>query len=244
MKIAVVDDEKIIREQIRNLSLWQDSGSRIDTYAAAEDFLRAGKAYEIVFLDIQLEGISGMEAARALRKRDEDAVVIFVTASREYLLEAFDVAAFHYLLKPVEQEKFARVFQRASREVKRRSRTGEGEVILVRTRERSVAVHTQEILYVESRGKKVELHTMKEMLEFYSSMNELERQLGSGFFRCHRGYLVNMSCIAEYDSESIQLSNGKMVYMSREKYKDFVKAYMKFLKGGSRDGVCHGNVLH
>lgn len=88
------------------------------------------------------------------------------------------------------------------------------------------------ILYIESRGKKVEIHTKGETIEAYASMNELEAQLGKGFFRCHRGYLVNMAYVAEYDSESITLNNGEYVYMAKEKYREFVKSYMRYLRNG------------
>jgi DNA-binding LytR/AlgR family response regulator len=78
----------------------------------------------------------------------------------------------------------------------------------------------------------VEIHTAGATVEVYASMNETEGQLEYGFFRCHRGYLVNMAYVAEYDSGSITLNNGEHVYLAKEKYGEFVKAYIRYLRNG------------
>ena len=158
-------------------------------------------------------------------------ILIFITGIREYVFEAFDVAAFHYLLKPIEEEKFREVFRRAGRELEKR-KSKRRETVLIKTRNRSFSLEKDSILYIESRGKKVEIHTTGETIEAYASMNEMEGQLGGGFFRCHRGYLVNMAYVAEYDSGSITLNNGEYVYLAKEKYGEFVKAYMRYLRNG------------
>ena len=141
------------------------------------------------------------------------------------------MAAFHYLLKPVEEDKFREVFRRAERELEKRKRQ-QRETVFVKTRNRSFTLEKDSILYVESRGKKVEIHTQVETIEAYASMNKMEAQLGEGFYRCHRGYLVNMAYVAEYDNGSIVLNNGGYVYLAKEKYGEFVKAYMRYLRNG------------
>ena len=78
----------------------------------------------------------------------------------------------------------------------------------------------------------MEIHTTGEIIEAYASMNEMEGQLGESFYRCHRGYLVNMVYVAEYDRESVILNNGEYVYLAKEKYGEFVKAYMRYLRNG------------
>ncbi|MBO5281626.1 MAG: LytTR family transcriptional regulator DNA-binding domain-containing protein, partial [Lachnospiraceae bacterium] len=81
-----------------------------------------------------------------------------------------------------------------------------------------------------------EIHTAEEVIEIYAAMKELEKQLGEDFYRCHRGYLVNMAHITEYDNDSIRLSNGERVYLSRERYSEFVKGYMRYLR--KEGGIC------
>ena len=231
LNIAICDDEKVIREQIKELAEKEMPCVCDGLYETGNALLAAGKQFDIVFLDIQMEGTDGIETAKRLRQRDEDTILIFITGIREYVFEAFDVAAFHYLLKPIEEDKFREVFHRAGRELKKR-KSKRRETVFIKTRNRSFSLEKDSILYIESSGKKVEIHTTGETIEAYASMNEMEGQLGDGFFRCHRGYLVNMAYVAEYDSGSITLNNGEYVYLAKEKYGEFVKAYMRYLRNG------------
>ncbi len=231
LNIAICDDEKIIREQIKELTEKERPGICAGLYETGDALLAAKKQFDIVFLDIQMEGTDGIETAKRLRQRDEDTILIFITGIREYVFQAFDVAAFHYLLKPIEEDKFREVFHRAEWELEKR-KSKRRETVFIKTRNRSFSLEKDSILYIESRGKKVEIHTTGETIEAYASMNEMEGQLGGGFFRCHRGYLVNMAYVAEYDSGSITLNNGECVYLAKEKYGEFVKAYMRYLRNG------------
>ena len=231
LNIAICDDEEIIREQIKELTEKEKSGLCMELYETGDALLASRKQFDIVFLDIQMEGTDGIETAKRLRQRDEDTILIFITGIREYVFEAFDVAAFHYLLKPIEEDKFREVFRRAERELEKR-KSKRRETVFIKTRNRSFSLEKDSILYIESRGKKVEIHTTGETIEAYASMNEMEGQLGGGFFRCHRGYLVSMAYVAEYDSGSITLNNGEYVYLAKEKYGEFVKAYMRYLRNG------------
>ncbi len=231
MNIAICDDEEAIREQIKELIEKEKPGVCPGIYETGDGLLAAGGQFDLVFLDIQMDGTNGIETAKILRERDEDTILIFITGIREYVFEAFDVAAFHYLLKPIEEDKFHEVFGRAEKELEKRKKQRR-ETVFIKTRNRGFTLEKDSILYIESRGKKVEIHTLGETIEAYASMNELEGQLGAGFYRCHRGYLVNMAYVTEYDSESIILNNGEYVYLAKEKYGEFVKAYMRYLRNG------------
>jgi len=234
LDIAVVDDEKVIREHICSLIEKQKPESRMESYATGEELLASGKRFDIVFLDIQMEGMNGIEAARRLRDRQEDAVLIFITGIKEYVFEALDLYAFHYLLKPVDEDKFMEVLDRAFMEAGKRK---EREWLFIKTR--NLTIDQADILYIESRAKKLEIHTAgaKEPIEIYAAMDELEGQLGGSFYRCHRAYIVNMAHITEYDNESITLTNGDRVYLTKKKYGEFVKAYMCFLQNGGVSSV-------
>ena len=239
MDIAVVDDEKAIREHICGLVEEQQPESRIEAYATGEELLASGKRFDIVFLDIQMEGMNGIEAARNLREKNanlgvEDTVLVFVTGIKDYVFDAFDLYAFQYLLKPIDEDKFAEVLARAVREAAKKK---ERRVLFIKSR--NLTLDQSEILYIESRAKKVEIHTKgaAQAIEIYAAMDELEGQLGENFYRCHRAYIVNMDCITEYDSESITLTNGDMVYLTKKKYGEFVKAYMWHLQNGGVSSV-------
>ena len=234
MEIAVVDDEKVIREHICALIEEQQPGSRIEAYATGEGLLASGKQFDIVFLDIQMEGMNGIETARNLRGRQGDTILIFITGIKEYVFDALDLYAFQYLLKPIDEEKFTEVLERAVREAARKK---ERRMLFIKSR--NLTLEQSEILYIESRAKKVEIHTAgtAQAIEIYAALDELEGQLGDGFYRCHRAYIVNMDCITEYDSQSITLTNGDRVYLAKKKYGEFVKAYMWHLQNGGVSSV-------
>ena len=229
LDIAVVDDEKVIREHLCGLIHKQKLSGCVESYAAGEELLASGRRFDIVFLDIQMDGINGIEAARKLREKQDDIVLIFITGLKEYVFDALDLYAFQYLLKPVDEKKSAEVLDRAEREVGRK-REKRGLFI----KKRNMTLDQADILYIESRGKKVEIHTAreKEGIEIYGAMEELEGQLGEEFYRCHRAYIVNMAYIAEYNCDSIILTNGDKVYLAKKKYGEFVKAYMWHLQNG------------
>lgn len=236
MEVAIVDDERVIREQIRELAEKYDPDANVKSYETGEELLAEGKKYDVVFLDIQMEGLNGIDTARALRKKQEDTVLIFITGVKEYVFEAFDVSAFHYLLKPVEEKKFAEVFERAKKKVKKEKKQRQ-EPLFIKTRNRSFTINKDNILYIENRGKKVEIHIGNEVIETYAAMKELEKQLSGNFYRCHRGYLVNMAHISEYKNDSISLNNGEKVIMAKERYNEFLKEYMRYLRNGGTAGV-------
>ena len=231
IRIAIVDDEKVIREQIKKLIEKKQAESIIDTYSSGDELLMDEKCYDIVFLDIQMNGMNGIDTARALRQKTEDTILIFITGVKEYVFDAFDVAAFHYLIKPIEEIKFSSVYERAVLEVEKKKKHGIGQ-LFVKTRSRNVTLEQNDILYIESRAKKVEIHTRTDIMEVYAGIGELEKQLTKNFYRCHRGYLVNMAFISEYSSDSITLNNGEIIILTKEKYGEFVKVYMRYLKNG------------
>lgn len=257
MNIAVVDDEQLIREQICNLIKKENPEYCIEAYSSGNALLGSGHFFDIVFLDIQMKGINGIETARKLRRqitaspsasqtetqagstsditgtapqaKGTETVLIFITGLREYVFDAFDVSAFHYLLKPIEEAKFTEVFRRAVAEIEKRKTQQRQQLFL---KNRGQLLDQCNILYLESRGKKVAIHTLKETIEIYAVLGELEQQLSDSFYRCHRGYLVNMAYITEFDLDSITLNNGEQIYLTRKKHKEFAKTYMWYLQNG------------
>ena len=113
MRIAICDDEKNIRELIGNKVLKQYPEADIVFFQSGEELLLSDNHIDILFLDIQMSGRNGMETARELRKKDKNVILIFVTAVEEYVFQAFDVGAFNYIVKPIDDTKFADVLCRA-----------------------------------------------------------------------------------------------------------------------------------
>lgn len=109
------------------------------------------------------------------------------------------------------------------------------EPILVRTGGTSYLIDRERILYVENVGRKVALHMKDSQLAYYAKMKEVEELFGAQFFRCHRGYLVNLKAVKSYETGSILLKNGEKILMAKQKYNDFVRAYTRYLSAGREE---------
>ncbi len=231
MTAAVCDDEKILCGQIEQLIKKTAPDCRVLRFSSGEAFLHANVPVDILFLDIRLGGMDGIETAKALREKQNNTVLIFLTGCREYVFEAFDVSAFHYLLKPVDERKFQDVFAKALAEAEQRCRMEDG-LLLLKSRGRHISLFRNDILYIESQNRKVYVHTRRDVLEIRADLKDLEPELGPAFCRCHKGYLVHMGYIAEYEKDRILLTNGESAYLSRRKYRTFVQTYMNYLRNG------------
>lgn len=231
MTIAVCDDDENIRkhlaEMIRSFTDKYENPVRILEFPGGEELLASEERQDIVIMDIGMGGMNGMEAAVRLREVS-DAILIFVTALKDYVFDAFDVGAFHYLLKPVDENKFFEVLERALGEIEARSGK-KSAGFTVKTLEGFRTVKSNDIYYAENIARKIVLHTKEGDISYYEKMEHLEKQLGNGFFRCHRGYLVSLDKVKQYDSRQIELVNGDIILLSRQKYSDFVQAYMKYM---------------
>ncbi|MDE5716055.1 MAG: LytTR family DNA-binding domain-containing protein [Lachnospiraceae bacterium] len=230
MRIAICDDETRGRERIRTLLDNEFSGAQTSEFDSGKKLIEAvkgGYQPDIVLLDIAMEGMNGMETAKRLRSLS-DVILIFVTGIKEQVFQAFDVGAFHYLMKPVDQGKLKSVLERAVKEVAKKA--GTPKFLLVKTAGEHRRVPVGDILYAENSGRKVILHTRTEKIEYYERMNHLEELLGEGFYRCHRGYLVALAAVSGYDNTSITLESGEKIYLSKQKYTEFAKRCCAYLQ--------------
>ena len=238
IKIAICDDEANIRTYLSLLIRAQFCPCEIAEYADAGDCLADTQEIDLLFLDIELVPgrPDGMELARKIRERSTTVqpVIIFVTGYERYVFDAFDVGAFQYLLKPVDEEKFAQVFARAVEQIKAgRVQPQLSHALTLQSAGTSRTVPLDSIYYIESSNHKVELHLKDGEFACYAKIGDLELELQDQFFRIHKSYLVNLSYVAGYSKTEVTLTNGERLLLSKYKYQDFVKAYLHFLKKGA-----------
>ena len=170
MRIAICDDEvsmvQILEEKIKKLL----PDAVIEKYLSGEKLIASGSKPDVLFLDIQMPGMDGMETAKMLRQDNEDMILIFVTAAEEYVFQAFDVGAFHYLVKPFSDEKLKEVVTKAVHAVKRSSRLEKDEkYIMVQTAGSHIKIFLRDIVYAEVYNRKVIIHTRSTDIEYYIS---------------------------------------------------------------------------
>ena len=232
MRIGICDDEKNIRELIANKVVKQYPDAEIIFFQSGEELLLSDESIDILFLDIQMSGIDGMETARELRKKDKSVILIFVTAVEEYVFQAFDVGAFNYIVKPIDDGKFSDVLHRAVDEWSSQNineKEPEERYVLINNSGVHTKVILDEIVYAEVFNRKVVIHKLDGEIEYYGKMSDLESLAGDSFFRPHRAYLINFKYVEKYDATTIYLERGTAL-MAKQNYPEFVKKYMKYIQ--------------
>lgn len=236
MKIAICDDDRTTREHIASLIREKELGLEIVLFKTGEDLIKSQENFVICFLDIKMNKISGIDVAKYIRDEQEvtgrrKSIIIFVTGYKEYMEDAFDVNAFHYLLKPINEKKFNTVFERALKDISMKTKQEKLSVI-IKYKGMQKKIYLKDIYYIESNNKKVIFHTKEGNLDTYGKMEDWEGKLGNTFYRCHRGYLVNLEKITAYNIDTVDVINGDSLILARKKYSDFIKAYMRYAKDG------------
>lgn len=233
IKIAICDDEKNIRMYLSALVRKQGIECEIKEYATAEDYLSAGTEYDLIFLDIEMgdsvSGMNGMQLAGWIRDRESvrQPVIIFVTGYESYVYDAFDVGAFQYLLKPLDEEKFADIFDRAVKQILSGKSRKKLMIQYAGTRK---TIPLDHIHYMESQNHKIVIHLQDGTVEYYAKMKDLEKELQGQFFRIHKGYLINLACVDEYNKTEVALTSGDRLMISKYKYEAFTRAYLHFMQ--------------
>lgn len=253
MYIGICDDNSEARKLIadRTLEFLKSTKSddlktqtqiKITEYESGQqvlDLAASGSIPDILFLDIQMPKPDGMETAGRLRQIDKNLIIIFVTAIEEYVFQAFDVGAFHYIVKPFDGAKFEMVLQKAIEQLEERNlksdKTKEEPNIIINSGGKHITVNLRDIVYAEVFNRKIIIHTMSSDIEYYGKMKELAAVAGENFYRPHRGYLVNFGYIRKYDSSTIWLEKGQAI-IAKQNYQDFVKCYLNYNRRKMRHG--------
>jgi DNA-binding LytR/AlgR family response regulator len=192
----IVDDEAPARSELRYLLAAHPEVEIVGEAASAAEALAFAReaTLDVVFLDVEMPGLSGVEAAPLVRERREPPAVVFVTAHDRYAVDAFAVEAFDYLVKPVDPERLARVVERL------RERTSENalpvEKIPVVSGGGTELLDFDQVHFVQADGDYSRVHTYDRTYLCTASLGELEERLGSRFARIHRSHLVNLGKVA------------------------------------------------
>jgi DNA-binding LytR/AlgR family response regulator len=231
MQLAICDDEKEIREHLGSKIQKLCPNANINYYATGKDLLSAHIIPDILFLDIQMPEIDGMETARKLRKVSKDTIIIFVTALEDYVFQAFDVGAFHYIVKPFNDEKLELILQNAIKQyhenTQKHNPIPKEKYIIIKNGGNHTKIFLDKIIYAEVFNRKIVIYLTDNEIEYYGKLSDLEKLLGEDFFRPHRSYLVHFKYVVKYNASTIYMEKGK-VLMSKQNYSEFVKRYLKY----------------
>ena len=204
MRALVVDDEPLVRSELvyalRKVAGDVEIAEAPDAIEALREL--AGASYDIVFLDISLPGLSGLEATRVINALPSPPQVVFVTAHDTHAVDAFELAAFDYVVKPVSQERLARTLERfrEARGVSAAVANGNPSRVALEDGDRTRLVKVADIRYVQANGHVVTARVFDGDLRWKGSLSDAAARLEpSGFLRVHRAYLVNPERVTEVE---------------------------------------------
>ena len=230
MRIAICDDEsdfrKVLRQAIDTSNvLPQDA--EISELADGATLISSHKAcpYDIIFLDIQMSGISGMEAGHEIRGADRNVIIIFLTSHKQFVFQSFKIEAFDFITKPVDDTAVHEVLCRALKKYREQH-----YILQINWQDTSHSLDASEIIYLESSGRHVTFITRERQYMCVGKLTEYEeRLLPYGFLRCHHSFLVNMKYIKSIEVTSIVTTTGHDVHMSVRKKQDCLKAFNTYI---------------
>lgn len=231
-RICICDDESQyvnqIEKEVRKLS--EDKGEvRIDTFTNQDDLLiRSTKMkFNLVYLDIEMEGMNGIEVAKKLKESNPSCIIVFVTAYDGYIQDAFKVEAFQYLMKPINAELFKEEFERAYKLYKRTNL-----VRKFKMKDGYITININEIISLESYYNTAILKTTKgTYITNYKNMRKIRKELlEHDFLKLQAGYVVNMHYILSIRFREAELITGQKYPVSMENYTKVLERYHKFLE--------------
>ncbi len=229
--IAVCDDVAIecsgMAKKIRDILEEMKVPCVIRQFYSGRELTGSPDNFDIIFLDIIMDGLDGMRAAQIVRDKAFDKILIFMSGSREYVFDAYEVEAFWYLIKPVDEKKLKRVLQKAVLKIQSRSQ----EFIIVSRERQKRKLFLDDIYYFEIKGRLIDVHGPEGIFTYYEQIGVLERNLaGKGFFRCHKSYLINLKYVDVYNRQEITLDNGERIVIAKRRYEEFCREILKYMR--------------
>ena len=231
MNIAIIEDsgqelsllERCLQSYLSSRQVYRV----IDTYTSGEAFLEnwPSKSYDLVFLDILMEGISGREVARKIRETDSECLLIFISSSKEYALQGFEVRAFDYLLKPLSEERFQKTMDLCQNELAKHIR-----YIEVKESRTLVKIPLNEIIYTDYYNHYIQIHTAARLIRSYQQFDVFSPLLlcYPQFLCCYRNCIVNMDHVDSVDKHDFVMENGERVPITRGNRNSIYQQYADY----------------
>ena len=236
IRIGICDDEAYMLERISEKVKSHMAASHMEAslrrYGSGEELLGSGEKFDVIFLDIGMKGLDGIETAKRLRAGGYRGYVVFVTVSEEDVYRSFKVGAFDYLRKPLDEKEFERTLRRILASFRSKH---EGRMLIRHDGEWSVILF-HDIVYAEVVNRKIHLRlTDGRDIEYYDQMKRMLDRVDERFCRCHRSYIVNVEHIRAFiPGNELMMDNRDLIPVSRTYRESFNEGYFDYV-GGAYD---------
>ena len=220
LRIAVCDDDKVLCMQLKSMlnEIVENTDEIFETstfYSGEElyDYMVKGNPFDLIFLDIELCEINGVEVGRKVREELNDQVtqIVYISSKDSYAMDLFDIRPLNFLVKPLNREKIESVLKTARKVMFSNNQYFEYKIGNV-----NFNVLLSDVLYFESNGRKVKIILKDDEKEYYGKLSEVEEKLkDKAFFFIHKSYFINYNHVIEYAYEYVKMSNNKTLAISQ-----------------------------
>lgn len=235
-KMAIVEDEPDAADRLTGMieryrtENCPSDEYKISVFSGAYDFLAKKETYDVIFLDIQMEGMNGMQVAREIRKYDENVLILFVTNMAQYAVESYDVRAYDFILKPLTYGNFFMKFRRVLKALAHKENDC---YVTLSSRFEQRRVSVNDIIYVEVSKHDLSFHTADGDMHMTGTMADWESRLAPyHFVRCNTYLLVNLGYVTRIYGDEVTVG-GKILRVSRSKKQQLMNEFAKYM-GGSK----------
>lgn len=218
-KIAICDDSdadiRYVADMVERWAAAKGYMVHTDTFCSAESFLfhyEEESDYDILLLDIEMRDMDGVTLAKQIRKKNSNIQIVFITGYSDYILEGYEVAALHYLIKPVKEDKLCSVLERAVEKLSKNEK-----VLYFEIGGGMVCVPICQIRYADVCGNYVTIHALSD-ITVKMTLGELEKELDERFYRAGRSAIINLTQISRVTKAEIKLSDGTALPLPRGAY--------------------------
>lgn len=234
--IGICDGEQAVRSLLASYveQYRQETGAQIQllSYSSGEKLLKNYMLdLDLIFLEIPFRKVNGLAIAEHIRRQDAGVRIVFLTTVLSYVLEAYEVGASNYLLKPLSYAKFCKELARTQAD----SGRSEALSFLEQNRDGLYKIYFHQVRYIETCGKSLLIHTQGETLPSHRQMKHYEQLFaGTSLIRCHAGYIVNLRYFQKLENAQLLLTDGSRIPVSRSRRAQVIKQ-LQLLYGEDTD---------
>lgn len=226
LEVAICDDDSIIREELlKKISILR-TDYNVETFRSGIDLLQSPLGYDLVFLDIEMPEVDGMQVATRLREMKFDGYIVFLTSHTEYMPDAFKVKAFRFLKKPINDDDFEETIRESEKEILNEKK------IIVSTSEGTKLVDIKDVIYLETVRNTTFIVTKQGEIENRKPLKEMLEILGTEhFIQVHKSYAVALRYIDSIDNNEINMKYTKLqIPISRRKISEVKSAFFDYAR--------------